>query len=173
MSNWYVIKVLSGKERQLNKQFNEDISSGKIKNIIRFICPTDEKYTIIRNKRVLKESVIYNGYLYFEAEKLLTDDELKYIGTFPSIIGLFGNKKPILLNKTDVEKILKDDELFNHVDSKRLKFIEGESVILTESPFNGFSGEIKSVSGDKVELEVKIFDRVTKLTLNVDQIIKK
>ena len=173
MSNWYVIKVLSGKERQLCKQFNENISTGKIKNITRFICPTDERYVMQRNKRVLKEFVIYNGYLYFECENTLDEDELKFIGAFPSIIGLFGNKKPMLLPESDVRKILKDEILEEHNDSKKLKFTEGEDVILTEGAFNGFSGKIGSVDGDKVNLEVKIFDRITKITVKTDQIIKK
>jgi len=173
MSKWYVIKVLSGKERQLCKQFNENISTGKIQNITRFICPTDERYVMLRNKRILKEFVIYNGYLYFESENILDDDELKYVGTFPSIIGLFGNKKPILLPESDVRKILKDDILEEHNDSKRLKFVEGEEIVLTEGAFNGFSGKIKSVSGDKVDLEIKIFDRITEITVKSDQIIKK
>ena len=37
-SNWYVVKVLPGKERSLNEDFNKQISLGKIKNVIRFVC---------------------------------------------------------------------------------------------------------------------------------------
>ena len=36
-TNWYVVKVLPGKERTLTEQFNKEISLGKIKNINRFI----------------------------------------------------------------------------------------------------------------------------------------
>ena len=38
-SSWYVVKVLPGKERSLNEQFNKDIGLGRISNIIRFVCP--------------------------------------------------------------------------------------------------------------------------------------
>ena len=62
---WYVIKVLPGKERQLNDQYNMQISLGNIKNIVRFICPTDSELVMVKNKKVLREKVIYNGYLYF------------------------------------------------------------------------------------------------------------
>ena len=52
---WYVVKVLPGKERSLNEQFNKDIGLGRIININRFVCPTEKelvvliKPTIIRN----------------------------------------------------------------------------------------------------------------------------
>lgn len=174
MSNWYVIKVLSGKERQLCKEFNEQIESGKITNIKRFVCPTEEKYVVQRNKRVLKEFVIYNGYLYFETENKLDEDELKFIGTFPFIISLFGNKKPMILTERDVKKILKDDTLEEHVESKKLKFTEGEKVTITDGPFNGFNATIKDVKHkDKVNVEVKIFDRITFIELKNNQIVKR
>ena len=33
MSYWYVVKVLSGKERQTQEQFNKEIEIGELKNI--------------------------------------------------------------------------------------------------------------------------------------------
>jgi len=41
-NNWYLVKVLPGKERQLTEQYNKEISLGKIPNILRFVCPLEK-----------------------------------------------------------------------------------------------------------------------------------
>ena len=66
---WYVVKVLPGKERSLNEQFNKDIELGRIPNIVRFVCPTEKEMVVLKSKKVLREKVLYSGYLYFESIK--------------------------------------------------------------------------------------------------------
>ena len=62
MSKWYVIKVMPGKERQLNEQFNTQIGLGKIGFIDRFVCPMEKEFVVLRKKKVSREKIIYNGY---------------------------------------------------------------------------------------------------------------
>jgi len=85
MSNWYVVKVLPGKERQIEDHFNTEISNGELKIIKRFICPTEKNTFIVKNKKTTRDSVIYTGYLYFETEDKLNDADLKRIGGNPLI----------------------------------------------------------------------------------------
>jgi transcriptional antiterminator NusG len=169
---WYVVKVLPGKERSLTEQFNKDISSNRIDNIIRFICPTEKEFVVVKNKKVIREKVLYSGYLYFEAPKQLEEDDLKIISLIPNIMGMMGDRMPMLLKETDVRRILKDDTLEEHIESKKLKFDNGESIIVCDGPFNDFSGVIKEVKGDKVDVEIKIFGRNTAVSLTLDQIRK-
>ena len=172
MSSWYVIKVLPGKERQLTEQLNLEISLGKIKNITRFVCPTEKSMVTVRNKNVLREKVIYSGYLYFESSQKLSEDELKYISHQPSIMGMLHDRKPILLHESDVALILKDDSLENHLEGKKTKFTKGEEITLTTGPFSGFNGIISSIKNDSVDVEVLIFGRPTNVTVMLDQIKK-
>ena len=58
-TNWYVVKVMPGKERSLTEQFNKEIGLGKIKNILRFICPTEKELVTVKNKKVTREKVLY------------------------------------------------------------------------------------------------------------------
>ena len=78
-TNWYVVKVIPGKERSLTEQFNKEISMGRIDNINRFICPTEKEFVVVRKKKILREKVIYSGYLYFESTKKLGEKDLKVI----------------------------------------------------------------------------------------------
>jgi transcriptional antiterminator NusG len=171
-NNWYVVKVLPGKERSLTEQFNKEISLGRISNIVRFVCPTEKEFVVVKNKKVIREKVLYSGYLYFEAPKRLMEEQLKVISTIPNIMGMMGDKMPLLLKETDVRRILKDDTLEEHIESKKLKFDTGESIIVCEGPFKEFSGIIKEVKGDRVDVEIKIFGRNTAVSLTLDQIQK-
>jgi transcriptional antiterminator NusG len=171
-NNWYVVKVLPGKERSLTEQFNKEISLGKINNIVRFVCPTEKEFVVVKNKKVIREKVLYSGYLYFEAPKRLMEEELKIISTIPNIMGMMGDRMPLLLKETDVRRILKDDTLEEHIESKKLKFVIGEGVIVSEGPFKTFEGIISDIKGDKVDVEIKIFGRNTAVSLTLEQIQK-
>jgi len=171
-NNWYVVKVLPGKERSLTEQFNKEISLGRIDNIVRFVCPTEKEFVVVKNKKVIREKVLYSGYLYFEAPKRLMEEQLKIISTIPNIMGMMGDRMPLLLKETDVRRILKDDTLEEHIESKKLKFVIGESVIVSEGPFKTFEGVISDIKGDKIDVEIKIFGRNTAVSLTLEQIQK-
>jgi transcriptional antiterminator NusG len=83
-----------------------------------------------------------------------------------------GDRMPLLLKDTDVRRILKDETLEEHIESKKLKFDTGETIIVSDGPFNDFNGVIKEVKGEKVDVEIKIFGRNTLVSLHLDQIRK-
>lgn len=169
---WYIIRVLPGKERQLAEHFNEQISLGKLNEIIRFICPTENEFITLRKKKVLREKVIYNGYIYFETANKLTEDELKHISINSNILSMSGSKLPSLMSDSDVRKIMKEDDILKRAESKLTKYIKGEKVIINDGPFKTFEGTIVELIGDKINLEVKIFGRNTPVTLELTQINK-
>jgi len=171
-TNWYLVKVLPGKERTLAEEFNKHITLGKMNNISRFVCPTEKNFVVVKNKKVLREKVLYSGYLYFEANKKLNEDELKTLSLLPNIMGMGGSRIPIELRESDVRRILKDEVLEQHVDSKRLKYVIGEQVMVIEGPFNTFEGVISDIKGEKVDVEIKIFGRNTAVELTLNQISK-
>jgi len=171
-TSWYVVKVLPGKEKSLNEEFNKQISLGRMTNVLRFVCPTEKEFVVVKNKKTLREKVLYSGYLYFESPKKLNEDDLKNISLIPNVMGMMGNRMPLLLNKTDVKRIIVDDKLDEHIESKRLFFIVGDTVSVTEGPFSSFKGIISDVKGDKVDVEIKIFGRNTLVSLTSNQIEK-
>jgi transcriptional antiterminator NusG len=115
---------------------------------------------------------LYSGYLYFEATSKLNDDDLKGIAILPNIMGMGGDRTPVLLRENDIRRILKDDSLETHVESKKLKYTKGEIVKVIEGPFSSFDGVISEIKGDKVDIEIKIFGRNTAVSLTLNQIEK-
>ena len=96
-SYWYLIKVLPGKEKQLKDKFNTDIELGNISGIKEFVCPLEKEYKMVKTKKVIRERVIYTGYLYFETEHILDKDELMNLSYLPDTMKVLGDKKPIRL----------------------------------------------------------------------------
>ncbi len=171
-SNWYVVKVLPGKERSLKEEFNKQIEQGRIKNIVRFLCPTEKEFKIVKNKKQIREKVLYSGYLYFESEITLQQDDLKQIATMNGLMGIMGDRTPIRLRENDVRRIIKDELLEERNNTFQYQYKVGESIIIIDGPFNTFEGVISSINGEKVSLEVRIFGRVTPVELTLRQIEK-
>lgn len=172
MSKWYVIKVTPGKERQLNEQFNTQISMGKMEYIARFICPTEKEMKVVAGKKTFREKVLYSGYLYLETHESLTDEQSNQIVANPSVMSMLGNKAPRRLTQEDISRILKDDVLDKHKEDKSLKYLIGENVTIDAGPFATFNGVIESVKNDKVQLNVRVFGRSTSVEVSIDQISK-
>jgi len=172
MSKWYVIKVMPGKERLLNEQFNTQISAGHMDYISRFVCPTEKEMAIVSTKKVYREKVLYGGYLYFEAYEALTDDQLKVIAANSSVMSMLGDRKPRRMSADDVSRIIKDDVLEDRKKEKFLKYVIGENVMIDMGPFSGFNGVIESIKGEKIVLDVKVFGRNTSVELDITQISK-
>lgn len=170
---WYVIKVLPGKERQLRDNLNLQISLGKIKNILRFVCPTEKSIVLVRKKRTVREKVLYSGYLYFETENELSNDQLKELANIDGVMDLNGVKRPVKLKQSDVERIIVDEKLEKHQKDKSLYFEVGEVVLVNDGPFKNFEAKISKLTNELVDLEIKIFGRLTDVTLSTEQITKK
>jgi len=72
-----------------------------------------------------------------------------------------------------VKKILKDDFLDEHIESKLTKYKTNETIMVIEGPFKTFSGKIINFENDlKIDVEVMIFGRPHILTLTNEQISK-
>lgn len=171
-TNWYVLKVTPGKERQMVDHFNTLISLGRMDYVNRFVCPVEKEFVTTKKKKMYRDRVLYNGYLYFETAQKLNDEELKEVSSFPSVMSMLGDKKPRLMNAIDVQKIIKDEKLDEHQSNKLVTFVKGEDVLLTEGPFASFNGTIIDIKNDKVELQVKIFGRLTPVTVGIHEIKK-
>jgi len=167
-----VVKVLPGRERILKEEFNKQITQGKINNITRFVCPTEREFKIIKNKKVIREKVLYSGYLYFESQINLSKEDLKFISGFNGLMGFMGERIPIKLKETDVKRVIKDEKLEEFNQSMKYNYSVGDSIKIIDGPFTTFEGIISSVNGEKVSLEVRIFGRVTSVELTLRQIEK-
>ncbi len=174
---WFVVRVISGKEKKIKQYLEQEITRLKIQDFIsQILIPTEKIYQIKDGKKISKEKNFFPGYILLEAN--LTGEIPHIVKSIPGVIGFVGVKgeKPVPMRLSEVNRILgKVDELAEMEAVMMSPFVVGENVKVIDGPFNSFSGIIEEINEEKKKLKVmvKIFGRKTPLELSYMQVEKE
>ncbi|MBA3827464.1 MAG: transcription termination/antitermination factor NusG [Taibaiella sp.] len=176
-TKWYVLRVISGKERKIKEYLDKEV---KISNwthaIMQVLCPVEKVFKVQAGKKVLREKTLFPGYLMLEAvEGKLNDEMIQTIKNITGVIHFLGKDHPTALRKSEVNKMFgKMDEVSEQGIGFADPYIIGETVKIIDGPFNDFNGTVEEVNEDKKKLKVivKIFGRATPVELNYMQVEK-
>ena len=176
-TKWYVLRVVSGKERKVKEYLDKEISRGWSDVVKQVFLPVEKVYKVQNGKKVMRERNYYPGYVMIEiSEGKLSDDLRDIIKNTSNVIHFLGKENPIALRKSEVNKMLgKMDEMAEAGGVTMSEpFIVGETIKIIEGPFNDFNGTIEEVNDEKKKLKVtvKIFGRSTPVELNYMQVEK-
>ena len=179
---WYVLRVVSGKERKVKEYLDKDILRSGWQTIIKQVfLPMEKVYKVQNGKKVMREKNYYPGYVMMEVlDGKLSDDIVQHISNVSNVMHFLtdgkGSKGNIVkLRKAEVNKMLgKVDEMNDQGVTMSEPFIIGETIKIIEGPFNDFNGVIEEVNDEKKKLKVtvKIFGRSTPVELNYMQVEK-
>lgn len=177
-TKWYVLRVVSGKERKVKEYLDKEISRSAFEKIVKQVfLPVEKVYKVQSGKKVIRERNYYPGYVMVEVLDGKMSDDLRdlIVGT-NSVIHFLGRENPIALRKSEVNKMLgRMDEMAEAGGVSMVEpFIVGETIKIVEGPFNDFNGVIEEVNDEKKKLKVtvKIFGRSTPVELNYMQVEK-
>ena len=182
-TKWYVLRVVSGKERKVKEYLDKDIiRNGWEKLILQVFLPVEKVYKVQNGKKVMRERNFYPGYVMIEiVDGKLTDEIAQHLSNISNVMHFLtdgkGSKGNIIsLRKAEVNKMLgKVDEM---ADAGGMKMSEpsiiGETIKIIDGPFNDFNGVIEEVTDEKKKLkvQVKIFGRATPVELSYMQVEK-
>jgi len=182
-TKWYVLRVVSGKERKVKEYLDKDIIRSGYADVIKQVfLPMEKVYKVQNGKKVMREKNYFPGYVMLEVlDGKLTDDMIHHISNVSNIMHFLtdgkGSKGNIIsLRKTEVNKMLgKVDEMTDAGGmSMSETFIIGETIKIIDGAFNDFNGVIEEVNDEKKKLKVivKIFGRSTPVELNYMQVEK-
>lgn len=175
-TKWYVLRVVSGKEKKAKELLDKEISFTSLKQYVKQVfLPMEKVYKVQNGKKVVRERNYYPGYIMVEVEEgKLSDDLRDLIKNTTNVIHFLGKENPIALRKIEVAKMLgRLDQLDDEGGiSMSVPFIIGESVKITEGPFNDFAGTVEEINEEKKKLKVvvKIFGRATPVDLSFTQV---
>lgn len=174
---WYVLRVISGKERKLKEYIETHINRSGWEHVIsQVLVPTEKVYKIKNGKKTIHEKISLPGYILLEAaDGRMTPDMMQSISGVTNVIDFLGKSNPIALRKNEINRILgKMDEMSEEGVSMSEPFIVGETVKIVDGPFNDFLGNVDEIYEDKKKLKVivKIFGRKTPVELNFVQVEK-
>jgi transcriptional antiterminator NusG len=182
-TKWYVLRVVSGKERKVKEYLDKDIiRSGYVDVIKQVFLPMEKVYKVQNGKKVMREKNYFPGYVMLEVlDGKLTDDMIHHISNVSNVMHFLtdgkGSKGNIIsLRKAEVNKMLgKVDEMSDAGGMTMSEpFIIGETIKIIDGAFNDFNGVIEEVNDEKKKLKVivKIFGRSTPVELNYMQVEK-
>ena len=179
---WYVLRVVSGKERKVKEYLDKDILRSGWQTIIKQVfLPMEKVYKVQNGKKVMREKNYYPGYVMMEVlDGKLSDDIVQHISNVSNVMHFLtdgkGSKGNIVkLRKAEVNNMLgKVDEMNDQGVTMSEPFIIGETIKIIEGPFNDFNGVIEDVNDEKKKLKVtvKIFGRSTPVELSYMQVEK-
>jgi transcriptional antiterminator NusG len=182
-TKWYVLRVVSGKERKVKEYLDKDIARSGYSDVIKQVfLPMEKVYKVQNGKKVMREKNYFPGYVMLEVlDGKLTDDMIHHISNVSNIMHFLtdgkGSKGNIIsLRKSEVNKMLgKVDEMSDSGGMTMSEpFIIGETIKIIDGAFNDFNGVIEEVNDEKKKLKVivKIFGRSTPVELNYMQVEK-
>lgn len=176
-SKWYVIRIVSGKEKKVKEHLDKEVRlSGWSNSILQILCPVEKVFKVQNGKKVLREKTLFPGYIMLEAvEGKLNDTMIQTITSVTGVIHFLGKENPTALRKSEVNKMFgKMDEVSEQGVGYAEPYIVGETVKIIDGPFNDFNGTVEEVNEEKKKLRVvvKIFGRATPVELNYMQVEK-
>ncbi|QES90084.1 transcription termination/antitermination protein NusG [Rhizosphaericola mali] len=179
---WYVLRVVSGKERKVKEYLDKDITRNGWNEVVKqLFLPMEKVYKVQNGKKIVREKNFYPGYIMMEVAKgKLSDAIISYISNTTNVMHFLtdgkGSKGNIVsLRRSEVNKMLGNVDEMNDQDVTMSEpFIVGETIKIIEGPFNDFNGVIEEVNDEKKRLKVtvKIFGRSTPVELNYVQVEK-
>ena len=176
-TQWFALKVISGKERKVREYIENEVKRNKWGNVVKqVLVPTEKVYKIQKGKKVIKERNFFPGYILVEASKdLLKGDMVQTLQGITGVLHFIEKNKPVPLRRSEVNRILgKVDEMQSTGESIQEPFIIDETVKIIDGPFNDFLGTVEEINEEKKKLKVivKIFGRRTPVELNFIQVEK-
>ena len=171
---WYSVSVLSNFEKKVAEQIRHDVvTKGLEDDIVEVLVPTEEVIEVRRGKKVTTERRFMPGYVLVRME--MTDQGYHLINSINRVTGFLGTMgKPMPMRDSEVEQILGRVEEGAEQPRSLIVYETGETVNVTDGPFEGFSGMVEEVDDEnqRLKVTVSIFGRATPVELEFSQVEK-
>jgi transcriptional antiterminator NusG len=178
VKKWFVLRVQSNKEDKVKGDLEKRIKIQGIESLVPQILVPSEKVSEIKGgKKRVVERKIYPGYIMAEIEVgekgEIPEDVWYLIRDVPGAGDLIGgDSKPIAMENSEVEKLLKEVELGGEKPKAEIEFHNGDRVRVKEGPFENFEGVVEEVlpTSGCLKLMLTIFGRPTPVELEYWQV---
>ena len=179
---WYVLHVLSNKERRavenLNRLFKEDEEMGALLQSAPLV-PIEKVEDVRKGKKYVVERKLYPGYVYLNfalrrPDGTLNNDAWYKIQAVDGVISFAcgRNKEPLPMSKKDVTELMAEVERRSGAARPKVSFTVGEEVVVLDGAFAGERGIVEMVDAERGRLRVGVnmFGRSNPLDLDYAQV---
>jgi transcriptional antiterminator NusG len=171
---WYSVSVLSNFEKKVAEQIKTAVAEANLgEEIDEVLVPTEEVIEVRRGKKVTSERRFMPGYVLVHME--MSNRGYHLISSINRVTGFLGPQgKPMPMRDSEVNAILNRVEEGLEAPRNLIRFDIGETVQVTDGPFEGFSGMVEDVdeAHSRLKVTVSIFGRATPVELEFTQVSK-
>ncbi len=191
---WYVLKAIGGKEKKTKENIENEVQRRGLQDLVgQVVVPVEKVYQQRNGKKVLKEHILYSGYVFVEC--ILNNETQAVLLSVQNVLGFLTCEYPVYgkgkkegqqvllryeqrpqeMRYAEVSRMIgRMDEVADDTTEDEVPFslTVGETVKVIDGSFSGFSGEIVEVDEEKKKISVmiKIFGRETPLELSYSQV---
>lgn len=171
---WYVVHTYAGFEQKAKLGLEERIRSEGMRDYFEeVLVPSENVIEIRKGQKRMKNRKFFPSYIL--VKMLLTDESWLLVKNTPKITGFVGSgTNPPAIPEEEVKKITQQIDEGQMKPKLKVIFDKGDSVRVTDGPFNTFNGVVEEVNPEKGRLKVlvSIFGRATPVDLEFSQVEK-
>ena len=139
-TKWYVLRVVSGKEKKVKEYLDKEVSRGGWDQVKQVFLPVEKVYKVANGKKVMRERNYYPGYVMIEIANGKLSDDLKDIiknmvepfivgETIKIIEGPFNDFNGVIEEVNDEKKKLKVTvKIFGRSTPVELNYMQVEKI---------------------------------------------
>lgn len=167
-AKWFVVHTYSGYENKVKANIEKLVDNRKLHDqIVEVIVPL---YKVVEEKNGTRKEVEKKTFPGYVIIKMIMNDETWYVvRNTRGVTGFVGpGSKPVPLSEEEIRNMGIDLEVVNiHVEV-------GDSVTVTDGPFEGSTGNVKEIHEHKhtVIVNLSIFGRETPVELDFSKMEK-
>lgn len=179
---WYVLHVLSNKERRavenLKRLFREDEEMGALVQSEPLV-PTEKVEEMRNGKKYVQDRKLYPGYVYLNfalrrPDGSLNNDAWYKIQAVDGVISFAcgRNREPLPMSARDVQELMAEIERRSEGSRQKVVFNVKDEVVVLEGAFQGERGIVEEVDAERGRLRVGVtmFGRSNPLDLDYTQV---
>jgi transcriptional antiterminator NusG len=176
---WYVIHVLSGQELKVRDSIERRIAAEEMSDVIFEVLVPQERISEVKaGKKREANRKFYPGYIIINMHLLNDDNSLVsrtwyFVQETDGVINFAGSKdRPMPMPSSEVEGMLNQIKEREGSIKPAVAFEVGDTVIVSDGPFEGQNGVVAEVDEEKGEVmvSVNIFGRETLVPLEYWQV---
>lgn len=169
-ASWYVVHTYAGYENKVKANLEKRIETMDMEDkIFRVIVPLEEQIEMKDGERKVSMKRIFPSYVI--VEMILTDESWYLVRNTSGVTGFVGTGgKPVPLMESEIQKILR--KMGESTFKGQIDYELGQSVRVTDGPFENFVGSVEEIDAERGKLRVMIsmFGRETPVELDHDQL---
>jgi len=171
---WYVIQTLPSKEQKAQESLSSRIVlEGMQDEITEILIPSEKVSEVRSGKKIISSRKFFPGYIFIRME--YSEQAFYLVSETPGVIGFVGSEVPPRpLRGDEIAAVLGQVEEKKEKIKPKVLYSIGETIKVTDGPFDNMTGTVELVDPDKGKLVVRvaIFGRETPVELEYWQVEK-